>query len=341
MTGGRKLRVAVVGARGAVGGEVLAELFARGYGTEQVVAVSTRQVGGTVDVGGRPLALVAFDDPDRGVTTWDEAVFADDAETARRLVPRAADCGVRVVDNSSAFRHDPEVPLVVPELPSSLATALGKRVFANPNCSTILAAVVLEPLRRRFGIREVSLSTYQAVSGAGRAAVEELREQTRRVLDGEPPLPSVFAEPCAFNVFPHESEVDPDTGANEEERKIVAELRRLWGEPDARIDPCCVRVPVERAHSQSIQVHLGRDASRDEVERALADAPGVRLCVAETVTPRRASGGDEVLVGRVRPALHALRDAAGRAGVYRLWVSGDQLRKGAALNALQILDATR
>lgn len=334
----RTAAIGVVGATGAVGDEVLRLLEERGHPAELVQAFgSERSAGGTVRFGDGELPIRRF--TRESCASLDALLLAADADTAREIAPIAIEAGLRVVDNSSAFRLDPEVPLVIPELAHTLdESARRSLLFANPNCSTILAAVVLEPLRKHFGISALSMSTYQAVSGAGREAVETLFRETRQVLDGDPVEPGVFPTVSAFNVFPHESEVDPETGANEEERKIVRELQRLWNAPELAIDPCCVRVPVERAHSQSIRVTLERATNAGEIEEILDGAPGVRLVRDRTLTPLEAAGGDEILVGRVRPTLDAQREN-GETRTFRVWLCGDQLRKGAAGNALQILDA--
>ena len=329
-----RTRIAVVGASGAVGREALALLLSMGVTPGRIGAfASGRSAGSTIACAGVAFRVGAVD-PAR-LAEHDVALFCADAETARRHAPPLAGAGTLVVDNSSAFRMDPDVPLVIPEVNGS-ALDRRPRLVANPNCSTVILLTALEPIRRAFGIERISLSTYQAVSGAGRAGIRELRAQTRAVLDGGTGEPTFFPEPCAFNVFPHESGVDPDTGFNEEERKIVAESRRIWGLPDLPILPTCVRVPVERAHSQSVAVDLAGPATRADVEDALRAAAGVALFGdPRGPTPLRAAGGDDVLVGRVR------LDPDGSGRRLLLWICGDQLRKGAALNAIQIAAACR
>jgi aspartate-semialdehyde dehydrogenase len=236
-----------------------------------------------------------------------------------------------VVDNSSAYRLDPNTPLVVPEVNGELLDD-GPMLVANPNCSTILLLLAVEPVRRAFGVRSVIASTYQAVSGAGRAAVEELFSQTRDVLDGKAPSPSAFPVPCAFNVFPHESAVDRETGLNVEESKIIAESRKILALPGLDISPTCVRVPVERCHSQSVTIELERPATRGAVVELFASFPGVAINAdpAALVTPRDIAGSDLISISRPRLSRDGLR--------LSLWTCGDQLRKGAALNAVQIAE---
>jgi aspartate-semialdehyde dehydrogenase len=336
-------RLAVVGATGAVGREVLAILADLGVEGGRVRAfASSVDSGPTIRVGSLELPVVALPEDSGEIATAlndvDVVIGAADAVTAARVREPAERVGCVFVDNSSAFRLDPSVPLVVPEVnPEDLD---GACTVASPNCSAILLATALEPLRRSFGIERVVVATYQAVSGAGFAAIAELERQSRAVLDGHPVRPSVFPELCAFNVFAHESEVDGD-GHNVEERKIVEEIRRIWRAPDARIAPTCVRVPVRRAHSQAITVELGRPALEADVRAALTAGQGIEIVddrdERRFPTPLRASGGDTVLVGRIRRAADARVEGGGGATRdFALFVCTDQLRKGAARNALQI-----
>jgi len=327
-------RIAVVGATGAVGREALAILAERGVSAERIVALASARSAGSALAYGEGEVVVG-ESSLGAVCGCDAALLCADAQTARALGPAAAALGATVVDNSSAFRMAPGVPLVVPEVNGDLLDAEPTpRLIANPNCSTVILLCALEPLKRAFGVERVIVSTYQAVSGAGLAGIEELRRQTRAALEGEALAPEVFPETCGFNLFPHESAVDGATGLNGEEAKIVAESRRIWGEAGLRIEPTCVRVPVERAHSQSVTVDLGAAATEDEVRAALRAAPWLEVIDDRAggvfPTPRKATGRDEVLVGRVR---------VGQGGrTVSLWVCGDQLRKGAALNAVQVLE---
>lgn len=328
--------IGIVGATGAVGREALAILAARGVEAERIVALaSPNSDGAALAYGNGQVIVQRF--RELVLSRCACAIFCADAQVAREFGPAAARAGVVVVDNSSAFRMDPSVPLVVPEINGHLLDESGaSRLIANPNCSTIIMLLGLEPLRRRFGVREVVVSTYQAVSGAGLAGIRELEEQTRGALSGARPQPRVFAQSCAFNVLTHESAMDEATGINGEEAKMIAETRKIWEDESVEVLPTCVRVPVMRAHSQSILATLGREASEDDVRAAMAAAPGVRLvddrAAGRFPTPMDATGRNEVLVGRVRVA------GGGKGPRVMLWVCGDQLRKGAALNALQIAE---
>ena len=335
-------RIAIVGATGAVGREALAILAERHVAPDRILALgSARSAGTTIPY--VDSKLVVRELRDDAIPESDLALFCADADTARRFAPAFASRGALVVDNSSAFRMDPSVPLVVPEINGRLLDAdPPPRIVANPNCSTIMLLVALEPLRRAFGVRSVTVSTYQAVSGAGAAGVDELLAHTRAAASGQSAPTSVFPEPCALNVFPHESPLDPDSGFNAEERKMIAESRRIWDDPTLSLLPTCVRVPVLRAHAQSVVVDLDAPATRAELETILSGAPGVRLV--DNPTPLKATGRDDVLVGRVRldpdsgrpGAKRGAKPGAGRRAL--LWLCADQLRKGAALNAIQIAD---
>ena len=329
--------IAVVGATGAVGREALAILAARGHPAERVRAIaSERSVGRAVLYGDGPSLHVRGFVPEELVDV-DLVLLAVSADLARQLAPELVSRGARVVDNSSAFRLDPEVPLVVPEVNADQLTR-DTRLVANPNCSTIMMLVALEPLRRAFGVEHIVASTYQAVSGAGLSAMEELLDQTRRALAEEPLDPRVFPEPCAFNVFPHESALDAESGLNEEEAKLIRETRRVWEDPSVGIVPTCARVPALRSHCQSLVVRLREPATVDELRAALSAAPGIALRdgSADGPTSLRAMGQDEIFVGRVRPTPDVELDGRGRTRSFCLWLAGDQLRKGAALNAIQI-----
>ena len=335
----RYATIAVVGATGAVGREALQQLAAAGVPAARVRAhASERSVGSTVPYGAAALAVAGLDRSafvDGGL-----ALLCADAATARHARALAADRACTLVDNSSAFRLDDDVPLVVPEVHGRGFAASRPRLVANPNCSAILLCVALAPLRRGFGLEEVVVATYQAVSGAGLPALAELRAETERALLGLAPAPTVFRESCAFNVFSHDSDVDPATGRNVEEQKLIDETRRILGLPRLRVSPTCVRVPVERAHTAAVRVRFGAAAREAEVRAALAGAPSVVLVDDRDrnafPTPRRAAGRDEVFVGRLRPDAAEEPDAEGRSTTWSPHSSSDQLRKGAATNALQI-----
>jgi aspartate-semialdehyde dehydrogenase len=254
-----------------------------------------------------------------------------DAETSRHCKTVLEETESILIDNSSAFRLDESVPLVIPEVNSALLEP-EPRFVANPNCSTIMLLTAISPIHEAFWVRRISVTTYQAVSGAGIGGLDELHAQTRARIDGTVCEPRVFPVSCAFDVFEHESLIDPDTGFNGEESKMIAESRKIWAQPGLRILPTCVRVPVERAHAQAITLELSREACVDELREVLRTAPGVRLHSGDLpLTPAQVAGTDDVVIGRIRidpddPL------------VVTLWVCCDQIRKGAALNALQIMD---
>jgi aspartate-semialdehyde dehydrogenase len=338
--------IAILGATGAVGRELLAVIEQRQFPFAQLrLLASPRSAGTTLRCAGRLLTVTAVDD--RAFDGVDLVFLCAGAERSRLWAPRTVEAGAIVIDNSSAFRMDPDVPLVVPEInadelgPVTTTTHLTGRIVANPNCSTIIMLMAVSPLRSAFGIERIAVATYQAVSGAGAAAMAELRQQTRAVLEGFPPEPAAFPEPCAFNVFSHDSPVDPDTGLNVEERKLIEETRKIWRDPSVRISATCVRVPVMRAHTEAINITLTSPATQQQVRDVLASAPGVRLvddrAAGDFPTPLKATGLDDVLVGRIRPdPSHASRDSQ-HVG-FDLLVCADQLRKGAALNAVQVAE---
>ncbi|NLF40066.1 aspartate-semialdehyde dehydrogenase, partial [bacterium] len=252
---------------------------------------------------------------------------------SREFSPSAVKAGAVVIDNTSAFRMDPAVPLVVPEV-NPQDVKLHKGIIANPNCSTIIANVPLWPLHKAFGIRRFIACTYQAVSGAGAWGIYELEEQTRAFLAGQPVAPSKFPHQIAFNVFSHNSKV-ADNGFNEEENKMAHETRKIFHDDAILISATCVRVPVFRAHSEALHIEFSRPVTPQQVREVLQSAPGVRIVDDAAKNhfpmPVEASGQGDVLAGRIR------KDPAFENGI-ALFVSGDQLLKGAALNAVQIAE---
>ena len=327
-------RIAIVGATGAVGEEFARILCGRGVHAQEVRLLASARSAGRRVAWASESALIEplTHDSFQGIEL---ALFSAGAAVSREYAPAAVAAGALVIDNSSAFRMDPSVPLVVPEVNPAAARS-HRGIIANPNCSTIILLLALAPLHRAAGVRRAVVSTYQAVSGAGARALVELEQQTRDVLAGRPAQPSVFREPCAFNVFSHNSDVGDD-GQNGEERKIVQESQKILDTPTLAIAVTCMRVPVQRAHSEAVWLELERPLAPDAARRLLAAAPGV--CVIDEPrenrfpTPLRASGQDDVLVGRIR-ADSSVPDGRG----LQLLVCGDQLRKGAALNAIQIAD---
>jgi len=344
--------IAIVGATGAVGQEFLSILAARNVpGSSLRLLASARSAGTEIAYGGEMLRVEELGaDSFAGIGV---ALFSAGAERARDFAPHAVAAGATVIDNSSAFRMSPDVPLVVPEVNGHLVTpnasgdspASGGRasagIIANPNCSAIILVTAVDPLRRAFGLQRMVVSTYQAASGAGAAAMRELAVQTGTVLDGGAPQPEVFAEPCAFNVFSHDTPVDPTTGRNVEEQKVIEETRKIFASPALSMSVTCIRVPVLRAHAESVNLTLAHPATEAEVREALARAPGVEVLDDRTAndfpTSLKASGRDNVLVGRIRVDDSQPREEDAGCG-FELFIAGDQLRKGAALNALQIAD---
>lgn len=327
--------VAIVGATGAVGTELIACLQERQFPLRSLrLFASERSAGRTLAFrdGGLPVEVLT-EDSFAGV---DLALFSAGSGTSKRFAPAAVRHGAIVVDNSSAFRMDDSVPLVVPEV-NAASTEAHRGIVAVPNCVAIIAAVPLWPLQQAFGIDRVIASTYQAASGAGAAAMAELRASTSAYLAGRPFEPKVLRHPYAFNLFSHDTAVDPETGSNDEETKVGRELRKIMGLPALRVGVTCVRVPVLRAHAIAMTVELRRPVTADDVRAVLTDAPGVRIVdnVADNhfPMPSEASGQGDILVGRIR------RDASDPEGrSISLFVAGDQLLKGAALNAVQIAE---
>lgn len=327
------MRVAIVGATGAVGQELLQLLAERNYPVSSLrLFASQRSAGQTRRFAGADVTIEAL--PDDGDLGSDVVFSSAGGSLSKAHAWRWAEHGAVVIDNTSAWRLDPRVPLVVPEVnPAALRAHQG--VIANPNCSTIIALMALAPLHAAFGLERATVATYQAVSGAGQQGIVELTEQTRAVLGGEPPAPSTFAHPIAFNLFSHDSAVGED-GYNLEERKLLLESRKILDAPALRISATCVRVPVLRAHAEAIHAEFSCDVDEREARELLASAPGVRLVDERERNafpmPLEASGRDEVLVGRIRAD-------ASQPGALALFVVGDQIRKGAALNAVQIAEA--
>jgi len=327
-----KYAVAIVGATGAVGQELLQVLEARRFPVRSLrLLASERSAGTELRFCGERVRVERLQpDSFRGI---DIAFFSAGSARSKEFAPLAVQAGAVVIDNSSAFRMQPEVPLVIPEInPDAIATHKG--IIANPNCSTIILLMALEPLRRLSRIRRIVVSTYQAASGAGARAMQELLDATRAYLSGEPYTPTVLPHPYAFNLFSHDSAIGED-GYNEEERKVILETRKIWGDPEVAVSPTCVRVPVLRAHSESIVAELEAHPPLEAIYEAYRAFEGVQLVDDRARNhfpmPIEATGRDEVLVGRIR------YDAGTPNGV-ALFACGDQLRKGAALNAVQIAE---
>lgn len=328
--------VAIVGATGAVGVELLGCLEQRDFPVSRLkLLASARSAGKTMTFRGQPVTVEELTpDSFAGV---DLALFSAGSGLSKSHAPLAVQAGAVVVDNSSAFRMAPEVPLVVPEVNAAAMEGHGG-IIANPNCVAAIATVALAPLHRAAPIRRLSLATYQAASGAGAAAMEELRLATAAALRGEDYPPRVLPHPYAFNFFSHNAAMDPETGYNGEETKVVAETRRILDLPDLPVGITCIRVPILRAHGMAISVEFDAPMSVEAARALLAAAPGVKLVDDREANrfpmPSEASGQYDVLVGRIRPDW---ADPSGR--TLALFVVGDQLLKGAALNAVQIAEA--
>ncbi|MBN1555252.1 MAG: aspartate-semialdehyde dehydrogenase [Phycisphaerae bacterium] len=326
--------VAVMGATGAVGQEFLRILEQRNFPMDSLkLLASRRSAGKTLPFRGKELPVeLLTEDSFEGV---DLVLASAGGSLSKQFNPAAVKAGAIVVDNTSAFRMDPDTPLVVPEVnPDDIRKHKG--IIANPNCSTIIMNVPVWPLHKVNPIRRIIVSTYQAASGAGAAAMEELKLGAQAMLSGHKFVPEVLPHCAAFNVFCHNSAVGPN-GYNEEEMKMVKETRKIFHCEDILVAATCVRVPVMRAHSESINIEFTNPITEDEVRSILSSAPGVKI-VDDRVhnyfpMPLDASDQDDILVGRIR---RDISQPDGR-GI-ELFVSGDQIRKGAALNAVQIAE---
>lgn len=348
--------IAIIGATGAVGRECLSILEQRNFkhGPIKLLA-SSRSAGTTIPYRGRHLAVEELGPNSFGGIKL--AFFAAGADTVKAFAPIATAAGCTVIDKSSAYRSDPAVPLVIPEVnpealrapsvasTSSLRHSVTPSLIAVPNCSTIILLIPLNPIRKAFGIDRIVVSTYQAASGAGAAAMDELESQTRDVLAGKPAQPKIFKEPCAFNVFSHDSTMNLTTGQNSEEQKFTTESRKIWNDSTVKVNATCVRVPVMRGHSESVCLTLKKPATEAQFRAAFDGAPGLRLVDDRAnnrfPTPLKVSGADDVLVGRIRPDDTQEVVGSGAGAAYRgwnLWISGDQLRTGAALTAVKIAE---
>jgi aspartate-semialdehyde dehydrogenase len=324
-------RVAVVGATGAVGSTMLSVLRQRGFPARELVAfASERSAGRELDGG-----LVARALREEEVGGFDVALFSAGSTVSREWAPRFAAAGAVVVDNSSCWRMEPDVPLVVPEV-NPEAIDSHRRIVANPNCSTMQMVVALKPIEDAAGIERIVVSTYQSTSGTGRNAVEELLAQSHAILhEMEPSAPEVYPHRIAFNVLPQVETFKDGDDYTTEERKMMAETRKIMGRADLRVSATCVRVPVLNCHSESINLQTRDDLSPQDCRELLAAAPGVEVvddpAAGAYPLASEAAGRDEVLVGRIR------RDPSNERTL-NLWVVSDNLRKGAATNAVQLAE---
>jgi aspartate-semialdehyde dehydrogenase len=334
----RKLKVAVAGATGAVGREMLKVLEERDFPVGELVPLASERSAGTeIEFQDGPVKVLKLGpDSFNGV---DIALFSPGSSVSKEFAPFAARAGAVVVDNSSAFRMDPTIPLVVPEVnPGDIALAIkegGRRIIANPNCSTIQMVVALKPLHDAAGLVSVNVATYQSVSGAGQKGIDELETQTRALFNFGEIVPSKFPHRIAFNLIP-EIGVDSGNGYTDEEMKLVNESRKIMGLPNLLVTPTCVRVPILFCHSEVVTCRFTRPMSVEEARTLLAKAPGVKLVddlkAHVYPMPLLGAGDDATLVGRIR---QDLSDPLGLS----IFVVSDNLRKGAATNAVQIAEA--
>ena len=332
MSSPRGFNVAVVGATGVVGTEMLKVLRQRAFPVARLLALASGRSSGQ---------KVAFDGDDIEVRTLDAdsfggidiALFSAGAEISRQFAPIAVEAGALVIDNSSQWRMVENCPLVVPEVNGD-DVGDNEGIIANPNCCAIPLTMVADPIRRAVGIERLVVATYQSASGAGKPLVDELEQQTRAIAAGEAPVASVYPRQLAHNVVPGGWAMEPD-GYNEEEVKIVNETRKILHDPELRIAVTCVRVPVPIGHGEAVFIETREAISADEVRRLLSTSPGVALeddpSAQVYPTPASAAGQDDVFVGRIR------RDPSVRNGI-ALWIVSDNLRKGAALNAVQVAE---
>ena len=333
-TAERRFTVAVVGATGAVGETMLSILAERQFPVGELVALaSERSAGGEVDFGGRkvPVRDLATFDP----TGVDIALFSAGGSVSKEYGPKFAAAGAVVIDNSSAFRYDDDVPLVVSEVNPDAAKRRPRGIIANPNCSTMQMVVALGPIHRKVGIVRINVATYQSVSGGGRSAMEELGRQTAALLSFKDPEPKRFPVQIAFNLIPHIDDFQ-DNGYTKEEMKLVWETRKILGDDDIQVNPTAVRVPVFYGHSEAVNVETREKISAEEVRALLSTAPGVEVVDERGPggypTPvTHASGRDAVYVGRIREDFSHPK-------AFNLWIVSDNIRKGAALNAVQIAE---
>ncbi|MEA5513814.1 aspartate-semialdehyde dehydrogenase [Nodularia sp. UHCC 0506] len=328
----KSYRVAILGATGAVGTELLELLENRNFPVAKLkLLASERSVGRSLRFKGEDIAVELVSD--RTLENVDILLASAGGSTSKTWANVAVEKGAVVIDNSSAFRMNPEVPLVVPEV-NPLAAANHKGIIANPNCTTILMSVAIWPLHQISPIQRIVVSTYQSASGAGAKAMAEVKTQAKAILQGQQPVAEVLPYPLAFNLFPHNSPLN-NLGYCEEEMKMVNETRKIFGDQQIRITATCIRVPVLRAHSEAINLEFANPFSADAAREILNRSPGVKLIEDWENNyfpmPIAATGQDDVLVGRIR------QDISHPCGL-ELWLSGDQIRKGAALNAVQIAE---
>jgi aspartate-semialdehyde dehydrogenase len=327
--------VAVLGATGAVGEALFSILAERDFPVGEVYALASgRSAGKQVEFNGGTLTV-------QDVAEFDFSkvrigLFSAGASVSEIYAPKAAEAGCIVIDNTSQFRYDADIPLVVPEVnPEAIALYKGRGIIANPNCSTIQMLVALKPIYDAVGIERINVCTYQAVSGTGKEAIDELADQTARLLNGKPVSPEVYPKQIAFNVLPH-IDVFMDNGYTKEEMKMVWETRKIMGDDSIQVNPTAVRVPVFYGHSEAIHIETREKISAERAIELLSRAPGIKVIDERKpggypTAVTEAAGHDAVYVGRVREDLSHPRGLD-------LWVVADNVRKGAALNSVQIAE---
>lgn len=330
----KKFKIAVAGATGVVGNQIIACLEERSFPIETIkLLASSRSVGRKLDFRGDPVAVEEL--TESSFKGMDIAIFSAGGGISKKFAPVAAKDGCVVIDNSSAWRMDPEVPLVVPEInPHAIAQYKNKGIIANPNCSTIQMVVALHPLHQKYGIRRVVVSTYQSVSGTGQKAVDELDHQTREILNFKDYEKKVYPHTIAFNCLPH-IDVFLENGYTKEEMKMVNETLKIFEDDTIGITATTVRVPVFYGHSESINIEMKENVTADEVRTLLEKSPGINVVddPKNNIYPMAidAAGQDLTLVGRIR------KDESIPNGI-NMWVVADNIRKGAATNAVQIAE---
>jgi aspartate-semialdehyde dehydrogenase len=331
----RKVNVAVVGATGAVGEAMIEILAERKFPVGQLkVLASARSEGKVVRFSGKSIRVERLDTFDFSGT--EIGLFSAGGAVSAEHAPRAAAAGCTVIDNTSHFRYDDDIPLVVPEVnPGALAGYRKRGIIANPNCSTIQMVVALKPIHDAVGIERINVATYQSVSGAGSKGVRELASQTADLLNARPIEPKAFTRQIAFNVIPH-IDVFMDNGYTKEEMKMVWETRKILGDPDILVNPTCVRVPVFYGHSEAVHIETKRKLTAQDARELLRSAPGVEVVDDRTnggypTAVKEAAGRDPVYVGRIREDISHPRGLD-------LWIVSDNVRKGAALNSVQIAE---
>ncbi len=331
----KKFNVAVVGATGVVGETMLSILQERHFPVENIVALaSSRSAGSTIRFNGKTVVVEELEKFNfKGI---DIGLFSPGASVSKIHAPRAAEAGCVVIDNTSEFRYDDDIPLVIPEVnPHAIADYKNRGIIANPNCSTIQMLVALKPIHDAATIKRINVCTYQAVSGTGKEAIEELAKQTAELLSGRTAVCEVYPKQIAFNALPHIDDFQ-DNGYTKEEMKMVWETRKIFEDDAIQVNPTAVRIPVFFGHSEAVHIETRKKLSAEQVKKILSNKPGIELMDEHKdggypTAVSEAAGNDQVFVGRIR------EDISHPRGI-NLWVVSDNVRKGAALNSIQIAE---